>query len=350
MPRDLRPRKKPNLSEEGAAEPKVLLRRDELDKVRGLLTAIDTFFDELGIVQEFYNVGKNAMIYLRFEPDDSYFYFTSFMIDEDKFEPPELPNTVIATPRRFKARLMRILQTNNTHLYIKSTMCILNGLNFAYLVQAKIILTSLLHDIYISKKDDGTNAAEENSLRNFNFLLGFWYTDMTAGIQFPSDDEYDQKVEERIDALKHEKPAKAAEASAAAMSSSGSDYSHSDTEESEEESFVEDPGPGATVATTGFDKSVFNINTLELVEKMLESVILPKSHSRWEQISKTNYLQHIQDKKTIGKDLPWSFKNPSELSGMALPVRSLNECFTYLQELEHTSGGKRKKKYTRRNR
>jgi hypothetical protein len=363
MPRVLRPRKttQPHpyqYAEEGAAvEPRIFLRQVELDTIRSLIISIDAFLHELGIVQEFYGVGVNTMIYLRFAEEDSYFYYTSFTLDESELpDPPELPRSVDATPPRFKNRLKRILQTNNTNLYIKATMCILNGLNFAYLIQCKLILTSLLHDIYVTKKDDDTNASQENSLRNFNFLLGFWFVDMTAGIQYPTDNEYDEEVEKRIQALRDTPPAKAAAASAE-MDSEGSDYSPSETEESESEdgSFVEDPGPDATVVTTDSDKWVFNINTLNLAEKMLESVILPKSYSRWEVISKGDYLQDIQDKRTRGKGLPWSFLSPSELSGMetVTPIGSLDECFDYLQgttdSKETTSGGKKKKrKYSRK--
>lgn len=358
MPRILRPRKTtphPYAEESAPDEPQVLLRQYELETIRRIISLIDAFLHELGIVQEFYVVGVNTMIYLRFAEEDSYFYYTSFTLDESELpDPPELPRSVVATPPRFKNRLKRILQTNNTNLYIKATMCILNGLNFAYFIQCKLILTSLLHDIYVTKKDDDTNASQENSLRNFNFLLGFWFYDMTAGIQYPTDNEYDAEVEKRIQALRDTKPAKAAAASAE-MDSEGSDYSPSETEESEDGSFVEDPGPDATVVTTDSGKWVFNINTLNLAEKMIESVILPKSYSRWEVISKGDYLQDIQDKRTRGKGLPWSFLSPSELSGMetVTPIGSLNECFDYLQgktdSKETSSGGKKKrKKYSRK--
>jgi hypothetical protein len=361
------PRKKPRTYAEGAAEeiegsadPRILLTRDEKEKAEHLLRAIDTFFEELGIVQEFYVVDENAMIYLRFEDEDSYFYYTSFSLGENDLpDLPDLPNSVMATSQRFKDRLTQILQINNTHLYIKTTMCILNGLNFAYLIQAKIILTSLLHGIYISKKDDGTNAAEENSLRNFNFLLGFWFVDMTDGIQYPSDPNYDKKVEKRIEALIHTTPTQDRAEESFDSSSEDSDYSPSDSEESEEESFVDDL-EGATVVTTDFEKWVFNIDTLTLVSRMLETVILPKSRIRWGEISKTNYLKHIQDKKTIGKGLQWSFINPSEAGVKITKIDSLNDYFTSLEEdekhsnvgesreLEHGSSGGKKRKYKRK--
>jgi hypothetical protein len=337
------------LRTEGAEEPRILIRDEEIGQVKYLLRIIDNFLEELGIVQEYYVVDDNAMIYLRFQEEDSYFYYTSFSLGEnDVPDLPDLPHSVVATSQRFKDRLTRILQMNNTHLYIKSTMCILNGLNFAYLIQAKIILTSLLHGIYISKKDDGTNAAQENSLRNFNFLLGFWFVDMTDGIQYPSETNYDKKVEKRIEALK-DIPAEEDD------SSSGSDYSPSSSEESEEESF-EDDLEGATVVTTDFEKWVFNIDTLNLVARMLESVILPKSSIRWREISKTNYLKHIQDKKTISKGLEWSFINPLESGVKITKMNSLDECFDAKQspipesrEAQHSSsGGKKSKKKTKK--
>jgi hypothetical protein len=338
------------LRTEGAEEPRILIREEEIGQAKYLLRIIDNFLEELGIVQEYYVVDDNAMIYLRFQEEDSYFYYTSFSLGEnDVPDLPDLPHSVVATSQRFKDRLTRILQMNNTHLYIKSTMCILNGLNFAYLIQAKIILTSLLHGIYISKKDDGTNAAQENSLRNFNFLLGFWFVDMTDGIQYPSDSNYDKKVEKRIEALK-DIPAEVE----LDDSSSDSEYSPSSSEESEEESFVDDL-EGATVVTTDFEKWVFNIDTLNLVARMLESVILPKSTIRWREISKTNYLKHIQDKKTISKGLEWSFINPLESGVKITKMNSLDECFETLiskqspipeyREAEHSSaGGKKSKK------
>jgi hypothetical protein len=200
-------------------------------------------------------------------------------------------------------------------------------------------------------------------LRNFNFLLGFWFVDMTDGIQYPSDPDYDENVEKRIEALRVTPTEAASEAEAALeaeeASSSGSDYSPSGSEESEEESFVEDL-EDATVVTTDFEKWVFNVDTLNLVARMLESVILPKSLIRWRVISKTNYVENIQDKKTKSVGLSWRFITPSEVPLVKNPkINSLNDCFETLienegeknvqvgipetREAEHGSSGGKKK-------
>ena len=310
------------------------LSPDEIFIIKHLLSTIDRLLASWGIIQEFYSIGNNVLVYLRFQEENSYFYFTSFNLNTYNLpDKPDKPDPILSiSPTYLRKRLSTILESNTTYTSIRSTMCLLNGLNFAYFIQGKIILSSLLQEIYMAKKDDDTAAAEENSLRNFNFLLGFWFVDPTQGIQFPPDEKYDEKVKEIVDQFQS-KPKKSRRKMAALAEddSDDSDYKPSDSESDDSDDEFEEE-VGTTVITTDATKWAFGIYTLSLMSQQMEEVIIPKISKRVDKIITGTHIKEINDKKEkLKQQSGWTFLDPKDQVGERISYSNIDECFDYLK-------------------
>jgi len=186
------------------------IRPETITAARELIDRIDNFFKDCNIGIEYYlipepgndlsddprNYHRKIYLYINNPEDNSkeYFYQTTFKIINYDSEDEQYLESWSDLDKEILREGPHVYE-----LYIITTLCILNGYSFAVIVQGYIMCKCLLKDIIFAKKEDMTDAASNNSVRNFNHILGFYPGEHIQLINSEDNEDLTKYLEKRQD-------------------------------------------------------------------------------------------------------------------------------------------------------
>ena len=138
-----------------------------------IIQEVDDFLKRCKIFQEVYIKDdglKTIYLYIKNGKKKVYFYYTTFCITYyyESLGPLTRKDAKHIEP------LLQESQESQNLLTIRATYCVVNGIGFSVILQAKILALAFLNNCLIAKKDDMTDAASSNSVQNMNHILSFW--------------------------------------------------------------------------------------------------------------------------------------------------------------------------------
>jgi hypothetical protein len=149
---------------------------------RRIIAIVNDFLTQFKIFKEFYKSNDTYIIYLYVihKHEKIYFLRTLFSIREIDLDDIDMYAEIFTqntSKRHFNMLIEELIKkgVGINNLYIHTTHCIVNGYNFATIIQSYIMSKfAILKNVFIAEKDDMTDMAKFSSMRNFNHFLGFF--------------------------------------------------------------------------------------------------------------------------------------------------------------------------------
>ena len=264
-----------------------------------IIEEVDTFLERCDIFQEMYvNDGfKTLYLYIKNGKKKFYFYYTTFLITtyDESLGPLTRQDTKHIEPS----------QESQNLLTIRATYCVVNGIGFSVILQAKILALAFLNNCLIAKKDDMTDASSTNSVRNINHILSFWNPEHLYLIHSTEDIEDPEKYQKHIEEYT---PTPISLDEESDDSDTEDEYvPGSDTEDETDDDSTEDE------AETDLKICVPDSTKYAIIYKSCAHLFtmfewyLPEKQSKFESVSKKELVETITQNKKTGV---WKFMEP----------------------------------------
>ena len=263
-----------------------------------IVEVVDNFLKGCDIFQELYvndDGFKTLYLYITNGKKKVYFYCTTFRItpyDDESLGPLTRQDTKY------------LHQESQNILTIRSTYCVVNGYGFSVILQAKILAQGFLDNCVIAKKDDMTDAASANSVRNINHILSFWNPEHLYLMHNTEDIEEPEEYQKHIDEY-------TAEPIALDEESDDSDTEHeylqgSDTEDESDETTEDEAETDLKICVPDSTKYAIIAKSCAHLVTMFEWY-LPEKEAKFNSLSKKELVEMIPQNKKTGV---WEFMEP----------------------------------------
>ena len=272
-----------------------------------IIQVVDDFLKSCEIFQEMYiNDDGFKTIYLYIKNGDSkiYFYYTTFHIT------PYDDESIGPLTRQDSKYLTQTDESQNL-LTIRATYCLVNGVGFSIILQAKILALAFLNDCLIAKKDDMTNASSTNSVRNINHILSFWNPEHLYLLHTTDDIEDHEEYEKHIEEYTTEPICLDEESD---DSDTEDEYMPgSDTDDETDDETTEDEAePDLKICVPDSTKYAIIAKSCSHLVTMFEWY-LPEKQTKFNCMSKKDLVETIPENKKIGS---WQFMEPCAKVGV----------------------------------